>query len=443
MKGFEKVTAISREAQRVGAKFISLADDNTAILSNPKDGAIWEVPYGESEGAIMFNGAEAKKVRNAEPTKADEFNRNTMRLRRAIGSIFTGKYDESIVKLKNIITKLPYVDDAPQVGGNPNAQSAAVNQPPKAVPPQTPGKPGNQAPKVGDPCPNCNSKMIADGQGGVKCGNPNCGKAAGATPATNPGVAQGMNKQVQAAEEIMMSSSLFLADGSTNNFAVSSSTLKKAYSEANAEVKKFLVEAKKWNVFSEAVKKAVGEKAALAIFENMDFTADINQTAAKAITVAKVGGHNINAVEAVKVIIKAADGLYSEEQTAAQAAPFVYNFSHADTSKPTYLKFRTGAFTYEAVKTISSELDKAMASKDLTAEELTQLGDYRVKVEYMLQSKQICDKVLEDVIKDFNKSFLKTDQDYDSSPLGWRNRQEQEQGWVKGYARQMTGEEKK
>ena len=100
MKGYEKVTAISREAQRVGAKFISLADDNTAILSNPKDGAIWEVPYGESEGAIMFNGAEAKKVRNAEPTRVDEFNRNTMRLRRAINSV---KVTSLPVLLKGII----------------------------------------------------------------------------------------------------------------------------------------------------------------------------------------------------------------------------------------------------------------------------------------------------------------------------------------------------
>ena len=39
------------------------------------------------------------------------------------------------------------------------------------------------------------------------------------------------------------------------------------------------------------------------------------------------------------------------------------------------------------------------------------------------------------MIEDFNKTFIKTDDDYQHNQLGFRNRDEQYQGWIKGWAR--------
>ena len=75
------------------------------------------------------------------------------------------------------------------------------------------------------------------------------------------------------------------------------------------------------------------------------------------------------------------------------------------------------------------------------AEELEKLGAYRSIVEYMLQTKQINDKVLMAVIEDFNKTFIKTDDEYNASPLGFRSRPEQLTGFIQGYMVRSTSVE--
>lgn len=404
MKGYEKVNAISREARLVGAKFVSLADDGMAILSNPADGSAWEVPYGESEGCVMFDGARATMVKRPARSKTDDFTKNVNRLRGAISGIFSDDYKESIQRLRGVIATLPYTE------ANEAGEAEMCEK--------------HKKPLVDGKCQACEAEDKRKATEKKEPGDGTQGK-----------IKDAMDSVHEAAEEFGASAVLFYGQ-SINRSTVSMSAARKAARLVAEETERFSRFAKAYGAFRADVARSAGE-ATDAILEALNYSGDIEASAARAIAVAKAKlGDKVNAVEAARAVAAAArKHLVSEEQSPKDAAPFTYNFGHADSSRPKYLKFRTGDFTYEDVKTVSLELAAAMGSKDLTAEELDRLGDYRVQVEYMLQSKQICDRVLASIIEDFNKTFIKTDDDYNSSPLGWRNRGEQFSGWAKGWAR--------
>ena len=407
MNNFQKIKQIESEIASIGGIFIS-AINESVFIKNPYDSSVWEVPYSESDGHIIFDGTKATCTTKG-VSKSDKFTRETNKLKRALENVLISEdYQQAIGDLKKIITNLPFVEEAGQMpAGNPIVAQKCETCKGALTPTVPPTKDANGKPVL--TCKKCEPAK---------------------SPAANPEVAQGVAKVNEQYDAIIAAARLF-HDKDVNKTAVAYNALQTLLNEAYEYDTAFVNVAKKYNKFVENLIAVIGEKETAAIIEAYDWTnADIGSAAAKAVAVAKTKGITVNAVDAVKAFTAG----YSEDINPVQTSPFIYNLQHDDTELNKFLQFRTGAFSIEAVKAISEELTRAFANRTLTSEELEKLGAYRSIVEYMLQTKQINDKVLMAVIEDFNKTFIKTDDEYNASPLGFRSRPEQLTGFIQGYA---------
>lgn len=411
MNAIKKVIAIKNTISELGGEFISLVNENSVLVGSNKNATIWEIPYTESNEGFIFDGTKAEKVKqNKRPI--DPVIVHTNRLRKGINNLFTdNNYDESIGVLKATIRTLPYVEEEDKIA----CQEVMADGKTK-----------------------CTGTVVA----GV-CSNPNCPGRSNNKPVIEKNEVNAVTTGAEKMEEMFTDYSkatfLFGESGEINaNGAITPFTIA-AKSNLIAETDNFLRKVSQYKNIKKQISEQLEAGVSNKIFNSLDWSENFDVALAKALTVAKVSDPSLNILTTRKMFKDTVSIFYGEEVDMSKAAPWVYNLTTPnptdDKTKIPFLKFRTGAFTYESLKVISEELGKAFASKDLVAEELDKLANYRMIVEYMIQSKQINDHVLTAMVEDFNKTFVKSDSEYQDSPLGWRSRDEQLQGWVKGFAR--------
>jgi len=413
MNAIKKVTAIKNTISELGADFISLVTESDVLIKNTKNKSVWQIPFTESDEGFTFDGTKAIRLQvGKEPV--DSLKIHTNKLRKSINNIFVNEnYDEMIVKLKSTIRTLPYVEAA-EAG-----EKCTV--------------------PMGDGKVKCTGTIIAG-----KCSNVNCTSNEKNKPVIEKNELNAVTDGVKKMEEMFVDFSkatyLFDESGEINlNVAITPFTMGQRL-DLVAESDNFLRKIGQYKIIKSKIESVLEAPITKEIFKSLVWTENFDTALAKALTVAKTKHTSLNILEARKLFISTIESVYSEEADMSKAAPWVYNLTTPNTddkNKAPFLKFRTGAFTYESLKIISEELDKAFASKDLIPEDLDVLGNYRMIVEYMLQSKQINDHVLTTMIEEFNKRFVKTEEAYKDSPLGWRSRDEQLQGWIKGFARSI------
>jgi hypothetical protein len=406
MNAIKKVTTIKNTINELGGTFVSLVNENEVLVKD-KNNAVWQIPFIESTESYVFDGTKATKVQKGR-IQQDPIKTNTAKLRKGITNIFkTDNYDEAISTLKSVIKNLPYIE---------------AEQPQKCEETLEGGK-------------KCTGTIIAG-----KCTNANCPSNAKDKKVLEKNefnsVTDGAKKMDEMFAEFNKSSYLFDESGDINlNAAITPmTTFSRAFLMNDTDV--FLEKIGQYKKIKQLVSSTLESAVTDEIFSVLDWSENFDTALAKALTIIKTRKESINILETRKVITDAIKAVYNEEVDMTKAAPWIYNLvtpNETDNSVP-FLKFRTGAYTYESLKLMSAELDKALGAKDLTVEELEKLGNYRMIVEYMLQSKQINDHVLTSMVEEFNKLFVKTDEQYKECPLGWRSRDEQMQGWTKGFA---------
>ena len=432
MNAIKRIKNMQNIISELGGDFISLIEDNQVVIKDTNNNMIWQIPYSESEGLIAFDGTKAIKLQGSTRKKSDPIILNTKRLYNGINNLFAEDNETAIDQLKSIIRSLPYIqEDEIQSGITPQ-------QPAKVAPPVgSDGTKCNEKGVNGEPC----TGTITAG----RCSNPNCATNATNQPVIKPGEVNAVGSGTQKMEELFKdfanASYLFTENGEINPNATITAFTTISKAELMSETNNYLIQINKYKTIKNKINSLLEEKIVSEIFDSLVWTeSDLDTALARALATTKVKYKELNILETRKIIKETLSSVF-EEVDMSKAAPWTYNLTTPNAmdekNKPPFLKFRTGAFTYEAVKIMSQELDSALASKDLIPEELERLGNYRMIIEYMIQSKQINDHVLMAMIEEFNKMFVKSDDDYKDSPLGWRNRDEQMQGWTKGFARSI------
>lgn len=421
MNAIKKINAIKGTLSELGGEFVSFIDDKNVIIKNYIDNSIWQISFNESDNGFVFDGTSAKKLQ-AGKKPIDPIKQHTEKLRKGISALFTdASYDETIGNLKSVIRSLPYIEET-------DVKIA----------------------KEGEKC----SEKLADGkpcQGTInattnKCSNPNCPSNSKNQPVIKKNevnaVDQGNQKMEEMFSEYSAATFLFKESGEINKLTAIASISPLDRMDLVTETDNILRKMKLYADIKKVFSETVSEKTADAIMKALDWSESLDTGLAKALTIVKTRDDSINILDAHKAFKDAVVKVYGEEADMSKAACWTYNLTTPnakdDDKKAPFLKFRTGAYTYEALKIMSQELDRALGSINLIPEDLDFLGNYRMIIEYMLQSKQINDHVLTAMVEEFNKRFVKSDDDYQNSPLGWRNRNEQFQGWIKGFATQVT-----
>jgi len=398
MNALRRLENIKNSVSVMNGEFVSFINESDVVIKNKKDLSIWQIPFVESDNGFTFDGTKAVKLQGAK-AKKDPIKSNALRLQKNLKDVIaSNNYEEAIGFLKDTIRNLPYIE-----------QTGTVEL-----------------------CSKCNAKLEPDMI--CKCQIDTISEEDDKKESL---IIECMKQMQETFREFSKTSFIFDESGKVNEIEKLRSFTSLDKKELINETKNFMNNVRSYKMFKQALSESITQEVADTFFESFSWENEEFGTAtARALTKMKIKHKDLNVMEALASIKDTVKTFYNEEPDVNRAAPWVYNLvTPNDKDRPGFLKFRTGAFTFEALKTMSAEISKALASKDLTVEELEKLGNYNVIVEYMIQTKQINDHVLTTLIEDFNKTFIKTDDDYQHNQLGFRNRDEQYQGWIKGWAR--------
>ncbi len=414
MNALKRIENIKNTVGDMNGKFICFINEREALIQNIKDQSIWQVPFIENENSFIFDGTKAQKLQAGRKSKNNPVNSYANRLQKNIRNLFKNNYEEAIADLKYTISTLPYIEQEEKITEICSSCKTILSD-----------DPDNPAEKI---CLNSKCETNMELLDKASDGKP---EAKDNTPVT-----EAMDKMAALFKDFAKVNYLFDEDGNINNIEQIKPVTEQDKMSLISDTKHFLKNVKSYQEFKTVLSKELSSEVVDTFFESFSWeNEDFGPATARALTRTKQKHQDINIVETLNTIKNNIKSFYNEEPDVQKAAPWVYNLiTPNDENKPVFLRFRTGAFTFDALKIISEEIDNALRSyRDLKPEELDKLGNFRTTVEYMLQTKQINDHVLANVINEFNELFVKTDDDYYHNQLGYRNRDEQFQGWVKGW----------
>ena len=96
-----------------------------------------------------------------------------------------------------------------------------------------------------------------------------------------------------------------------------------------------------------------------------------------------------------------------------------------------------GIFTVDDAITLSEELDHVISHiGHLNDEELGFVANQKAIVEYMIRTRKISDRMMKQIIEEFNKKFpnKSAEDEYIQSQLGFKDREEAKMGNPEGKA---------
>jgi len=386
---YERIEQLANEISRYAdAEFYSLTAEGTVAIKNTKTGAIFEVPYTESDKGIVFHGTDGKMVQEPKKSPKDEFNENGQKLQSAIQSFFTeGEYDNKITDLKSIVKTLPTVD--PKIFNEETEVETKVEE---------------------------YSGILEDK----------------------------VKEYLAIKKEFDESFQLFGDDGQLKENDISITAYNQMLEEVKEEQELFEKALLNYSVFSLAINEAFGPDTADVILKNIDLENDIKKSAPKALVLAKNQiDEAINVIESTEYIIDVWNDIFAEDTiNPANVNPVIFNYAQRDRERPRYLKFKMGVFTHEDVMILLEELDHAMSHiGDINDEELEFIANQKAMLEYMVRTRKISDRVIKQIITEFNKRFGKeADDEYTQSQLGFKDREEKDMGNIQGKAEMEPSE---
>lgn len=212
--------------------------------------------------------------------------------------------------------------------------------------------------------------------------------------------------------------------------------------EAKAKYNAFKAQIELHTVFSQYLVESFGEDLTAEILETLDMSKNLSVSIPKLAASLKKSGADINSVDFIKTINEALD-TYREKQTmfmedikADMANPIIPNFTTDEESHSKFLRFNVGVFTVDDLRSLSSELNQAMARLgSITPDDLMIINNWRGQVEYMLHYNQISDRLVKEIIDNFNKRFGKDQsEDFDAESFGFNSTDQMNRGRVYGFA---------
>lgn len=381
MSAYEKISSVKSEVESFkNARFFSMDGENACIVENTVNKALFSIPFEISESGITFDGTQAKLVKEKTLTPIEEFSKNKQNLNATIKGIFEeGKLEESLASLKKLVHELPSVD--PTVLVVPAPQKEEIYE-------------GLLADKV------------------------------------NAFLAEKKNYE--------NSLSLFDEEQNVVQDKIAISKFKKIEAEINEELEAFKKAVTAYKLFEEELKEIVpDEKVREKLLKDVDLETDISVSVPRSLVVAKnTITEELNVLETSSKIIAAwKSNFFAENTTPELANEKLFNFAKKDQDRPKFLKFRMGIYTIEDAITLLEELDNAMSHYvgGLDDEELGFIANQKAMVEYMIRSRKISDRVMQQIVEEFNKKFKFKEDDYSGSEEGFKSRDEMKTGNPQGF----------
>jgi len=379
---YKKVEAIKQEVENFpNTAFYSMTEENTVVVKNTQTGAVYEIPYEEAENGIVLDGEKAELVKEKEKTSQEQFEENSMNFQETMKKVFSENYDEAVKNLKQMIKTLPDVENEFAWPTEADKKDETVYE-----------------------------GILADK----------------------------FNKVVEIEKEYKKQKNLFDENGNVIPAKVSVSHYNEAEKEAEEEMKLFEEAVSKWTTFKKALMEDIEKEEVVdELLKNINFEEDIRMTAPKAMVMVKNRiDEDVNVIDITKNVVATWNNIFNEDGlTPSKAMPVIYNFAQKDTERPTFLKFKMGVFTVEDAITMLEELDNAMAHiGDINDEELGFIANQKEILEYMIRTRKISDRVMKNIIQDFNEIFANraAEDEYIQSQRGFKSREEREIGNIQG-----------
>jgi len=378
---YEKIKAIKDEVELFpNAKFYSIADDSV-IIENKTTGALYKVPYEETDNGIVFDGEEAELVKEKNPTPKDEFIENSKNLKNTISRVFNeDEYEDAISNLKKMIAALPSVE-----------QNILLEE-----------------------------EILEETE--------------------YEGILEEKIREYDAIEkEFINSLKFFDEEGEIIPGKHSISNYKVLYEDTKEEWENYIESIRKYHEFKELIVETYDEEICEVLLKNINVEDNIEIAAPKALVIAKnTINEDINAIEETKNIIDYWNVIYNEDGiNPDMAVGKIFNFAKRDNEKPKFLKFKMGVFTVEDAMTLSSEIDHALSHIGyINDEELDFIANQKEILEYMIRTRKISDRMMNKLIRDFNEKFTdkEREDEYIQSQLGFKDREERKLGNIQGKA---------
>ena len=421
MASIERLKAIKAYVESFkDAEFVSLVDNRSLVLRNSRTGASWQVGYRRSGSGYVIDATKAVVVEAAAPTSNQKFAGNARLLQEAIGGIFTkNKLPAAIKDLRSIIRNLPSAVNEEEEGdsnGVPGADTAK-------------GKKEKKKKKGGDgPTGVSALKALAyESKSEVTKHSSEDEQLASASDApkyklTGDGRGKdGKSKDIgeamfefDAAENAFIESlTLFGGNGNINKREFDVTAIAAMYEDARAEYEAWHAAASKWHIIRSGVEARFGD-AASSILESLDLTKKLDVTVPKALVMASANGAKVDVAAGstdLINIIKKAYGEGSGNVDPMQQASVLWNVAADKRERPAFLKFRIGAYTQDHLLTLLEELELAFSDYRKEDEDFRLINEMKSRVEYMVRTRQICDRAVDEIIKSFNERFAKDEAD--------------------------------
>jgi len=405
---FKKYKKIQADMQRLPNVVVeSMLGEDKLLISHKTKRTQFEVPFVEqADGSITVMLGKGIKVGEATPTPYSEFQENAKRFKTASVKVFSN-FNEGIKDLKKCYKELPQVENVEAL------------------------KPAQPVNRFASKKANLESLCMSS----VK-----------PVSAISTKFKHKILAAIQEENDFIELFNFFENDGEElKSHDFNFNTTKKMYEETYKNHEKFKTHLNKMTGFHSKVEAIVESKdIANAIMNDLNFKEGIKVSVPKTIVKTKnqFAEAKFNVVDASKKIIAA----FNEAFDPSEVNDTVFNSVSAndDAGHPEFLKFSKGKYTRDDLAALEHELEQSFyVLPDITDEDLRQIAAWRNQAMYMARTGMISDKMVDEIISDFNAAYTQnTDAMYkDGDMMLGRQDIADQGGSIDGIA-DMTGQKK-